>query len=85
MVKICLSKPSKRDRASSPIGSVAAGNAGLLQAQTQTPAPAPVVAPAVTPVLAAAPTEPVNYPRNPVKPTTESQAKAKSVYKSTAP
>ncbi|MGB6729174.1 MAG: cytochrome c [Terracidiphilus sp.] len=59
---------------------VAAGNAGLLQAQTQTPAPAPVVAPAVTPAPAAAPTEPVNYPRNPVKPTTESQAKAKSVY-----
>jgi len=59
---------------------VAAGNAGLLQAQTQTPAPAPAVAPAVNPVPAAAPAQPVAYPRNPVKPTPESQAKAKQIY-----
>jgi cytochrome c5 len=55
---------------------VAAGNAGRLQAQTQTPAPA--VNPAPAP--AAAPAQPAAYPRNPVKPTPESQAKAKEVY-----
>jgi mono/diheme cytochrome c family protein len=64
---------------------VAAGNAGLLRAQTQSPTPAaapaaPVVAPATAPAPAAAPSEPVNYPKNTVKPTAESQAKAKSVY-----
>jgi cytochrome c len=59
---------------------VAAGNAGLLRAQTQTPAPAPVVAPAVTPAPDAAPAQQATYPKNPVKPTPESQAKAKSVY-----
>ena len=59
---------------------VTAGNAGRLAAQTQTPAPAPTVAPAMTPAPAAAPAPPVNYPRNPVKPTPESQAKAKGLY-----
>jgi len=59
---------------------VAAGQAGWLQAQTQTPAaPAQGVAPAVPPT-AAAPAQPVTYPKNPVKPTPESQAKAKNVY-----
>jgi len=53
---------------------VAAGNAGRLQAQTQTPAPA------VNPAPAAAPAQPAAYPKNPVKPTAESQAKAKEVY-----
>jgi len=55
---------------------VAAGNAGRLQAQTQTPAPA--VNPAPAP--AAVPAQPAVYPKNPVKPTAESQAKAKEVY-----
>jgi cytochrome c len=55
---------------------VAAGNAGLLRAQTQSPA----AAPAVSPAPAAAPAQAGNYPRNPVKPTPESQAKAKSFY-----
>ncbi len=59
---------------------VAAGNAGRLRAQTQTPAPAPAVAPAVAPAQAAAPAAPISYPKNPVKPTPESQAKAKSIY-----
>ena len=59
---------------------VAVGNAGLLRAQTQTPAPAPVVAPAETPAPDAAPAPQATYPRNPVKPTPESQAKAKSLY-----
>jgi mono/diheme cytochrome c family protein len=55
---------------------VAAENAGLLRAQTQTPSTAPAVnsAPAVSPAQSA------NFPRNPVKPTPESQAKAKSFY-----
>lgn len=51
---------------------VAAGNAGRLSAQTP--------APAVTQAPAAAPTPPVAYAKNPVKPTPESQAKAKSIY-----
>src|SRR5579863_5540749 len=59
---------------------VAAGNAGLLRAQTQTPAPAPAVAPAVTPAPDAPPAPQATYPKNPVKPTSESQAKAKGVY-----
>jgi cytochrome c5 len=61
---------------------VTAGNAGRLAAQTQTPAPAPapVVAPAVTPAPVAEPVQPATYPRNPVKPTPESQAKAKTFY-----
>jgi mono/diheme cytochrome c family protein len=59
---------------------VAIGNAGLLQAQTPTPAPAPAVAPAVNPAPAAVPAEAVTYPRNPVKPSPESQAKAKNFY-----
>jgi mono/diheme cytochrome c family protein len=59
---------------------VAAGNAGLPQAQTQTPAPAPAVAPADNTAPTAAPAQPATYPRNPVKPTPESQAKAKNLY-----
>lgn len=59
---------------------VAVGNAGQLRAQTQTPAPTPVVAPAETPAPDAAPAPQATYPRNPVKPTPESQAKAKSLY-----
>jgi mono/diheme cytochrome c family protein len=59
---------------------VAAGNAGLLRAQTQTPAAAPAVAPAVTPAPDAAPAQPASYPKNPVKPTPESQARAKNLY-----
>jgi cytochrome c5 len=65
---------------------VSAGNAGRLAAQTPTPAPAPapaptpVVAPAVTPAPAAEPAQAATYPRNPVKPTPESQAKAKGLY-----
>lgn len=55
---------------------VAASIAGQLRAQTQIPAPAP----AVTPAPAAAPAQPAAYPRNPVKPTPETQAKAKSIY-----
>jgi mono/diheme cytochrome c family protein len=59
---------------------VAAGNAGLLRAQTPTPEPTPAVTPAVTPAPAAAPAQAATYPRNPVRPTPESQAKAKSIY-----
>jgi mono/diheme cytochrome c family protein len=59
---------------------VAAGNAGLLRAQTQTPAPAPAVAPVDNTAPTAAPAQPATYPRNPVKPTPESQAKAKNFY-----
>jgi cytochrome c5 len=57
---------------------VAAGNAGLLRAQT--PAPAPAAAPADTTAPTAAPAQAASYPRNPVKPTSESQAKAKNLY-----
>ncbi|HUB51678.1 MAG TPA: c-type cytochrome [Terracidiphilus sp.] len=53
---------------------VTAGNAGRLWSQTQTPAPA------VTPEPAAAPAQTMAYPKNPVKPTAESQAKAKELY-----
>jgi mono/diheme cytochrome c family protein len=58
---------------------VAAGNSGLIRAQTPTPAAAPAVAPAVTPT-ADATAAPQAYAKNPVKPTPESQAKAKSIY-----
>jgi mono/diheme cytochrome c family protein len=59
---------------------VASGNAGLLRAQTQTPAAAPAVAPAPAAAPAAAPAQATTYPRNPVRPTPETQAKAKSIY-----
>lgn len=59
---------------------IAAGNARQVLAQAQTPAPAPAVAPAETPAPAAAPAQAGNFPRNPVKPTPESQARAKSLY-----
>ena len=58
----------------------AQGSAGLLRAQTPTPEPAPAAAPATASASPAAPAEPINYPKNPVKPTSESQAKAKSFY-----
>ncbi len=62
------------------------GIGGRLRAQAQAPAPAPAAAPAQTPTPAMAPTPAAapapqgNFPRNPVKPTPESQAKAKGVY-----
>ncbi|MGA7341615.1 MAG: cytochrome c [Terracidiphilus sp.] len=51
-------------------------------AQTQSPAPAPAAnpAPAMAPAPAAVPTPAVTYPKNPVKPTADSQAKAKTLY-----
>lgn len=46
----------------------------------QTPPAATAPAPAATPAPAAAPQAPATYPKNPIKPTADSQAKAKSLY-----
>jgi mono/diheme cytochrome c family protein len=53
---------------------VTAGNAGRLWSQDQTPAAA------VSPAPAAAPAQAQAFPKNPVKPTAESQTKAKQLY-----
>ena len=51
------------------------------QAPAQAPAQPATPAPALAPTQEAAPAAAVSFPRNPVRPTAESQAKAKSVYR----
>lgn len=62
-------QPAQAPPAATPAPGSAAPAAAL--------APTPAVAPAPTPAVAPAPAA---YPRNPVKPTAESQAKAKGLY-----